>query len=425
MSLLTQASLVLTPNAYKVNKMYSIIPSSGSGDLAFTRATSATISSTRTNNSGVVENVANGVPRLDYSNSLTAPSWLLEPQRTNLATNSETFTGYGLFGSSLSSVALTNPSNGANSVLLEENTDNSAHFIFSPTVINYTVDNYYTNSIFVKKGNGANAPDIVQLSFSSIAFGSSKYANFNIVTGVITAQVGGTATIISLPNGWYRITFSAQCTVTTPNASGVTLFFTNNNATATRAPIYIGNVNSNVFVWGGQLEAGSYATSYIPTTTSTVTRNQDIMSKTNLYTNNFITSAGGTWFVELDNNFSLIRDAFGYGLFLNTLNTSTGNGFNFRNGSANTRLRINKTISGVDTELYITLTDSFKVAIKWNGATADVFVNGVKVVTSTAFTTTAMEFLNTQNNDVPKYIKSMILFPTPLTDAECISLTTL
>ena len=39
-----------------------------------------------------------------------------------------------------------------------------------------------------------------------------------------------------------------------------------------------------------------------------------------IYTNNLITSAGGTWFTELNNNFSLTRDAFGYGLFLNTLN---------------------------------------------------------------------------------------------------------
>jgi len=42
MSLLTQASLVLTPNAYKANKLYSIIPSSGSGDMTTTRATTAT-----------------------------------------------------------------------------------------------------------------------------------------------------------------------------------------------------------------------------------------------------------------------------------------------------------------------------------------------------------------------------------------------
>jgi hypothetical protein len=62
--------------------------------------------------------------------------------------------------------------------------------------------------------------------------------------------------------------------------------------------------------------------------------------------------------------------------------------------------------------------------MKWNGATADVFVNGVKVVTATAFPTTNMEFLNCFATDVPKYINEMALFPIPLTDTDCIALTT-
>jgi hypothetical protein len=63
--------------------------------------------------------------------------------------------------------------------------------------------------------------------------------------------------------------------------------------------------------------------------------------------------------------------------------------------------------------------------MKWNGSTADVFVNGTKVVSATSFTATNMEFLNGQGTDVPKFISQMDLFPTPLTDAECIALTTL
>jgi hypothetical protein len=51
MSLLSQASLVVTPNAYKEGKLYSVIPSDGSGDFTFTRATTAT----RVNSDGLVE----------------------------------------------------------------------------------------------------------------------------------------------------------------------------------------------------------------------------------------------------------------------------------------------------------------------------------------------------------------------------------
>jgi hypothetical protein len=51
MSLLDNASLFLTPNAYKEGKLYSVIPSDGSGDFTFTRATTAT----RVNSDGLVE----------------------------------------------------------------------------------------------------------------------------------------------------------------------------------------------------------------------------------------------------------------------------------------------------------------------------------------------------------------------------------
>jgi len=88
-------------------------------------------------------------------------------------------------------------------------------------------------------------------------------------------------------------------------------------------------------------------------------------------------------------------------------------------------LRILKRVSGTGTELYSTLTDTIKVAIKWNGSTADVFVNGTKTVSATAFTTTNMEFLSGLGNDVPKFIQSMALYPTPLSDTDCTTLTTL
>ena len=51
-----------------------------------------------------------------------------------------------------------------------------------------------------------------------------------------------------------------------------------------RCPIYLGNVNNELYVWGGQLELGTSVTSYIPTTTATVTRNADVISNTNAST---------------------------------------------------------------------------------------------------------------------------------------------
>jgi hypothetical protein len=80
-------SLLITPNAYKAGKLYSIIPTDGAGDLDVVRNTTAT----RVNENGLIEEVGLNVPRLDFSNG-SCPSILVEPQRTNLVFPSETLT---------------------------------------------------------------------------------------------------------------------------------------------------------------------------------------------------------------------------------------------------------------------------------------------------------------------------------------------
>jgi len=379
MSLLTQASLVLTPNAYKANKLYSIIPSSGSGDMVTTRATTAT----RVNSSGVIESVATGIPRLDYTGSV--PSILLEPQRTNLILRSQDFSNV-IWSKNSTTILSTNniAPNGTLTATRLGITDT-----INPTlqqIITGTIGLQYASSFWVRRVSG---------------------------TSQIFLRCGDVSPVqnINLTSDWQLFSYSAISTTTTVRCSIGFL-----------SPV----VGTDIIeIWGSQLEQGAYATSYIPTTTSTVTRNQDLISKTNLYTNNFITSAGGTWFTELTNNFILTRDTGGQFGIGTTSEISLGSALTIRRDSGTGRLLIVKYISASGTPIYTTLTDTIKVAIKWNGTTADVFVNGVKVVTSTLFTTTAMEFIQGNTSDVPKYIKSFILFPTPLTDAEMASLTTL
>jgi uncharacterized protein YndB with AHSA1/START domain len=129
--------------------------------------------------------------------------------------------------------------------------------------------------------------------------------------------------------------------------------------------------------------------------------------------------------VELRNNIAYTRDTIG-ALWIgdNSTSSTLGNAFNIRSGGTG-RLPIGKTVSSSFTSLYSTLTDNVKIAIKWNGTTADVFVNGTKVVSATAFTATNMEFLYGQGTDVPKFIQAMALYPTPLSDTDCTIITTL
>jgi hypothetical protein len=421
MSLLTQASLVLTPNAYKANKLYSIIPSSGNGDMVTIRATDAT----RVNSSGLVENVATGIPRLDYTGSV--PSILLEPQRTNLLTYSSTFTDSSWIKVSTTPVldsTILSPDGTTNSYKISRASTSASSYISKASTS--STGTIYTFTVYAKLGD-------VSTNFgirTTATYPNRGDALFNLSTGTLIGVAnGGTNTstsgnIQSVGNGWYR------CSVTTTFAgTGINI----QGLVSPTALTSIGGFEaldgalSNCYVWGGQLEIGSYATSYIPTTTATVTRATDSMTLNNLYANNLITSAGGTWFVEFVNNFSLIRDASG-SFTLQTSQTSDDNGLvikTFNDGGVASGLRIAKRISDVETTLYLTLTNTVKIAIDWNGTTADVFINGVKVVTATPFTTTNMNYFIASTTDVPKYIKSMILFPTALTDAEMITLTTL
>ena len=323
MSLLTQASLVLTPNAVKASKLYSIIPSNANGDMTVVRATTAT----RVNSSGLIESVAANVPRLNYDGS--CPSILVEPQRTNRLLNSDIVVTQSITTAGLQM---------------------AVSFYGTGTI---TFSGTFVGSLV---GTGAN---------------NRVSTVFTPTTGTLVLTVTGSVT-------------------------------------------------------KGQVETGAYATSYIPTITA-VTRNADLITRNNIYTNGLITSLGGTWFIELNNNLSLTRDSVGNGIWIGDNNTSstTGNSLNIRHNGGAARLNINKCIAGSLTGLYATITNTIKIAIDWNGTTADVFVNGVKVVTGTAFTTTNMEFLNSSAVDVQKYIKSMMLFPKPLTDSECIALTTL
>jgi hypothetical protein len=174
-----------------------------------------------------------------------------------------------------------------------------------------------------------------------------------------------------------------------------------------------------------QMELGAYATTAIFTTSATATRVADSFSRSNIYTNGLISASGGTWFVELRGNLSLTRDISAVGLFIANTTGGNDNSLVIRAASPPSRLSVAKYVGGAFTQIFLTTTDTVKIAIKWNGSTADVFVNGTKQVSATAFTATNMENLIGGATDVPKFIQAMALYPSPLSDTDCTTLTTL
>jgi hypothetical protein len=317
----------------------------------------------------------------------------------------------------------TAPNGASTADKLMPDSSNNLHQILSndtPNQISFVSGTTYTQSVFAKAGNGAQGQRL-QMLFSSGRFTPLPFANFNLQTGALgTIGGGASATITSLPNGWYRCTLTATCN-STGLGGGVFMGLITSD-TSIREESFIGNTAHHIYVWGAQFEAGAYATSYIPTTSASVTRNGDSLTRSNIFTNGLITASGGTWFADLSNNRALARDASANGLYL-TDATAISFGFRIKSSGSPLRYFIAKVIGGVETSLYLTSANTSKVAIKWNGTTADVFENGVKVVTATAFTNTAMQVL-ASNVSTPVTINSMALFPTPLTDTQCIALTT-
>ena len=346
------------------------------------------------------------IPRLDYSLG-SCPSILVEPQRTNLLTWSEDFDDASWIKDTLSVTAnaILSPSGIQNADLISYTGGNKRIF---KSITKAASAITYSTSIYAKQGTLSE----FRLSLDSGSVSNRADAFFNISLGTVSSTlVAGTftnqsATITSVGNGWYRCTLIA----------------TTGTETTLRNTIY-GQVGETVYLWGAQAEVGSYATSYIPTTSASVTRNADVLDRSNIYTNNWITASGGTFFIELKNNVSLTRDN------VNKLgigdNTGLGTNSLYLLGGSASRIIIQKRIAGVNTTLYVTTTDTCKIAIKWNGATADVFENGVKVVAASPFTPTDMEYLRSNFFSVPAYINAMALWPTPLTDDELTALTTI
>jgi hypothetical protein len=257
-------SLALIPAAYKSGKVYSVLPFGGEGDFTFTRASSAT----RVNQSGLIELVATGVPRLDYTGG-GCPSFLFEPQSTNLITYSEDFSNadWTKTGSSITSNVIISPDGDLNGDKLSEDSNNTTHFLKSG-LISSSASTYYTTSFFVKY-NGRH----LQILGSTGSEGGG-YVNFDLINGEVGSSDQITGSIESIGNGWY---ICSATNITTSSATEIRLIpFLCTSKTSSRGESYAGDGISGIYLYGAQIEEQSYATSYIPTAGVTATRIADV-----------------------------------------------------------------------------------------------------------------------------------------------------
>ncbi len=399
------ASLVVVPSGYKSGKIYAQKPLTTDGQLTFTRASTAT----RVNASGLIETVSSGVPRLDYQGS-TCPKLLLEPQRSNLLTYSEQFdnAAWSKNATTVSANAATSPDGTTNADKLI--VDNGASL---SSISNYALQSItkaasaiqYTYSTFAKQG-GLNRVNIIAQG-ASVANNAS--ATFSLVNGTIAtaaaaagAFTGASASVSDYGNGWYR------CTLVFTTNTDTDLIIRN---IPTDSTLTTGNGTNGILIYGAQLEAGAYATSYIPTTSAAVTRLAESITKTLVNSNsNFsffleldeapVANAAGDWLAIAPS--AILGRAYMYGPSL---------GF---------------------ADLYsVAAPVANQTKFAWtqvSSTTAKVFSNGVLRSSSTSgnYTDPFNSFsITAAYLDKPVRIKQFIFFDAPITDAQAIEITTL
>jgi hypothetical protein len=273
-------SLILVPARFKTGKLYTpVATTSGgvvlgaSGDFNVTRATTAT----RVNAIGLIESVASGIPRLDYPIGGGCPALLVEPQAQNIMAQSETLSVSGNWSRTnvlVSGGVIASPDGLTSGTLIVATSGSNTHWIERNAATTVASGAVVTISCFFK-AHGTNT--FAQLVVGNIAFSpASPFANFNLTgSGSVTAGNYTSAFIQNYGNGWYRCGFTT--TAAANGTAGINICPILASGTG-RATTFTGDGVNGVYAWGTQIEAGSVATSYIPTAAATVTRNADVAS---------------------------------------------------------------------------------------------------------------------------------------------------
>ena len=388
---MTNPKLALIPSGYKATKVYSILPSDGGGDFTFDRASEGT----RVRKDGLIEEVSNDTPRLDWSDG-NCPSLLLEPERTNYALNNtqlqlnSTLTSSGTIN--MTGNYASAPDGTLTATRIEASATGSGYALLSVNGTDPSVDGdgggYYISTIYVKSNTGQNQT----CAFYGASSGSPK-------TRTVTTE-------------WTRIQFTGF-------------------RAANSKYCYIGVAISNgsdeeldFLVWGGQTElVDSYPSSLIYTGASAVTRFKDECF--NGGDADLFNITEGTFFVDA-NNFGTPLNYYS----MITISDATGSNY-IRFIYESSRIRVS--VLGLGDYFINGVNDNErnKVATTFKENEMKVFFNGSLVHTDTlGVLPTGLSKLNfSMTNNLSRWFEGKVhdtrVYDRVLTEAEAIELTTL
>lgn len=234
--------------------------------IAFTRASTGTY----VGSDGLIKTAAANVPRFDFDPvTLACRGWLLEPSRTNLFTYSQDFTD--------AAWTKTNVSITPNSLIAPDGSTTASKLVASASSADHSIGrvvpasagNPCQVSVYLKAG------EYTTCDFYCINVDTG--GKIDLLTGAVTespdlpGKLGGSSrpfqySVTSAGNGWYRLSVAGIRDTTSDNPIRIA---------PNRYGSFLGDGVSGIYVWGFQLEAGYFHTSYIPTAGSQVTRSAD------------------------------------------------------------------------------------------------------------------------------------------------------
>lgn len=348
---------------------------------------------------------------------------LVEAAATNLALRSQELDNatWSKTRSTVTANAATAPDGTATADKLVEDTSNGTHFssqAFSGT----TNTSAYTYSRWVQ---AAGRTEVQLMIIEGATFTRSVSCIFNLTAGTAGTAVtaggatAGTPKIEAFPGGIYR------CSITATLGGSDTSIQTRDYIASAGVTSYTGDGTSGLYLWGAQLETGSYASSYVPTTTTTVTRNADMVSiATSLFP---LSATQGTLYVAFE------RPAIGSSVAFASLNNvfSSNSIALTSGGAAPNSLRADvQTGAVIVAQITLTTVDAANVinraAVAYRADDFAAVLNGGAVLTDTSGAIPVVTRLTLGGTGVATaaaFIRRVAYFSRRLTDAELIRLT--
>jgi hypothetical protein len=363
--------------------------------------------------------VAN-VPRLDYLGS-SCPRLLLEPQRTNAITFSEQMNNAAWIKNVNAAVT-------ANQAISPDGYQNAD--LVSNTLVGGGMDYYqlltgsasttYTYSVFVKAATHTKCALRAFVGATS-PFTTTPAAYFDLATASVI-QSYGSATNAKIEavgsNGWYRVSMTFP-TIGTSHYLNLFPLSDTYTLSASNAPLNYSSTGG-VYFWGAQYEIGAYATSYVNTLNSAVTRGADAASKTGI--SSLIGQTEGTMFVNAAN-------LFPSGSRTIALLYTSGSAFYQMYVNPSNQVRVDVNGSFLFLGGSIAANTNYKIAFAYKSGEYALYINGTQIATSASTTMpsslTAYYLGNSLGGEQGGAFSQALLFKTRLTNAQLAELTIL